>query len=71
MASDDEKIEGAVEKTMLSIKELAARWGVHRQTIDKGIHDGTIVASKIGGRVLIARSHVEFIEQKGTKRSAG
>jgi excisionase family DNA binding protein len=58
--------------TMLSVDQLAARWGVHRQTIYKAIKDKNIVASQVGGRVLIARSHVEFIEQNGNvhKKSA-
>jgi excisionase family DNA binding protein len=58
-------------KTMLSVDELAARWGVHRQTIYKAIKDKQIIASRVGGRVLVARSHIEYLEQNGNMRSAG
>lgn len=61
--------DAGAQTTMMSVDQLAARWGIHRQTVYKAIKDGNIIASHIGGRVLIARSHVEFIEEKGTRRA--
>ena len=53
---------------MLSVAELASRWGVSERVILKAVAEGTIVARRIGPTVKIARSHVEYLERNGTRR---
>lgn len=58
-----------MEKTMLSVDELAARWGMHRQTVYAAIDRGEIKAVRVGRAVRISRSHVEFLEKNGTRHA--
>lgn len=55
-----------MQKTMMSVEEVAERWGVHPQTIYSAISKGQIKALRVGRLVRISRSHVEFLEQNGT-----
>lgn len=56
-----------MEKTMLSVDELATRWGMHKQTVYAAIERGEIKAVRVGRSVRISRSHVEYLEQNGTR----
>jgi excisionase family DNA binding protein len=55
----------------MKISDLAERWGVGERTIRKMIASGEIKVLRIGRLVKISRSHVEWLEEKGTVRDAG
>lgn len=48
---------------VLTIKELAKRWGLDPKTVRAGIEEGHLPAFRIGRRVLIPRAAVERLEQ--------
>lgn len=56
-------------KTMMTVDDVATRWGVRARTIYAMIADGKIKALRVGRLVRISRSHVEFLEGGG--RAAG
>lgn len=61
-AKEDKKMP----TTMMSVDELASRWGVHHQTIRKAVDTGQIKAVRVGRAIRIARSHVEHLEATGS-----
>jgi excisionase family DNA binding protein len=70
MTAGKKKEKITMDKTMLSVDELAARWGMHKQTVYAAIERGEIKAVRVGRSVRISRSHIEHLEANGTKRSA-
>lgn len=58
------------ESVLMTVEELAERWGVNPRTIRSEIGAGRIKCIRIGRLVKISRSHVMFLEQGGT-RNAG
>lgn len=65
------KYEHTTEPVFLSINDLAKRWGVCRQTINNAISKKTLIAVRIGTRVLIPVTDIERVErelQGGGKR---
>lgn len=50
---------------VMTVEEVAERWGVNPRTIREEIARGKIKAIRIGRLVKISRSHVEFIESGG------
>jgi excisionase family DNA binding protein len=52
-------------QTLLSVKELAARWRLNRKTIYVQIRRGQLPNVKIGRALRIPLSLVESIEQGG------
>ena len=61
----------AMQPTMMTVEEVAERWGVHARTIRGMIKAGEIVALRIGRLVKISRSHIEYLEQNGNRRRMG
>ena len=59
-----------MEKAILTVKQLAERWGVDRRTIYAAIRRGEIKVMRIGNTTRISRSHIEFLEQGRTQQSA-
>lgn len=59
-----------IEKTLLTVEELAERWGVGRKAIRGMIDRGEVKVVRVGRLIKISRSHVEFIENGNEKRSA-
>jgi excisionase family DNA binding protein len=53
------------QKTMLTVDELAQRWGVNPRTIYSAIEKKQIVALRVGRLVRISLSHVEHLETNG------
>lgn len=53
------------KSVLMTVEELAERWGVHPLTIRGMISKGSIKALRIGRLVKISRSHVEFLEANG------
>lgn len=53
-------------RTMMTVEELAERWGVHQQTVRKAIDNGQIKAVRVARAIRIARSHVEHLEASGS-----
>lgn len=49
-------------KTMMTVEEVAERWGVNTRTIYAAIAKGQVKAMRVGRLVRISRSHVEFLE---------
>jgi excisionase family DNA binding protein len=58
-------------KTMMTVEEVAERWGVNARTIYGMIKKGRIKALNVGRLVRISRSHVEFLESGGGQHSTG
>jgi excisionase family DNA binding protein len=65
--------EKSMEKpsTMMTVEEVAERWGVHPRTIYAAISKRQITALRVGRLVRISRSHVEYLEQNGTRSVGG
>ncbi len=53
------------ERTMITVDEVATRWGVKPRTIYAMIADGKITALRVGRLVRISRSHIEYLESSG------
>lgn len=62
-------VDGGIimEKVMLTVEEVAQRWGVKPRTIYAMISDGKIKALRVGRLVRISRSHIEFLEGSGQR----
>jgi len=50
------------QKTMMTVDEVATRWGVKPRTVYAMIADKKISVLRVGRLVRISRSHVEFLE---------
>lgn len=59
------------QPTLLTVEELANRWGVTARLIRSQIDLGRIKALRIGRLIKISRSHVEFVENGGNNVSHG
>lgn len=57
-------------KVMMTVTEVAQRWGVKPRTIYAMISDGKVKALRVGRLVRISRSHVEFLEDAGQRNSS-
>ena len=55
---------------VMTVEEVAERWGVNPRTIRDEITRGKIKVIRIGRLVKISRSHVEFLESGGGGRAA-
>ena len=51
--------------TMMSVEELAERWGVSQKTIYAAVKNKQVIGLRIGRILRIARSHVEALEERG------
>jgi excisionase family DNA binding protein len=58
------------ESVLMTVEELAERWGVNTRTIRSEIQAGRIKAIRIGRLVKVSRSHVEFLENGGAVKHA-
>lgn len=58
------------ESVLMTVEELAERWGVNKGTIRGQIDAGKIKVIRIGRLIKISRSHVEMLEQ-GQARNVG
>jgi excisionase family DNA binding protein len=56
-------------KTMMTVGEVAARWGARPRTIYAMIADKKITVLRVGRLVRISRSHVELLESGKLKAS--
>ena len=54
--------ETQASPVMMSVNEVAARWGVAIRTIYAAIERGEIKVLRVGKTIRISRSHVEFLE---------
>ncbi len=52
-------------KTMMTVDEVAERWGVNPRTVYGMIAAKKIKVVRVGRLVRISRSHIEFIESGG------
>lgn len=59
------------DKATMTVEEVAARLGLHIQTVYKAIDRGDIKAMRFGRTIRISRSHVEHLVEHGTPRRAG
>jgi excisionase family DNA binding protein len=50
---------------MLTVEDLAERWGVNHKTIRDAIQMKQIVALRLGRALRISRAHVETLESRG------
>lgn len=51
---------------MLSVKEIAKKFGVHEQTVYRWIYNGKLKAIKVGGSLRVTKEQLkEFVEVKG------
>ncbi len=53
------------QKVMMTVEEVATRWGVGPRTIYAMIADGKITVLRVGRLVRISRSHIEHLEANG------
>lgn len=52
-------------RTMMTVEEVASRWGVTPRTIYAMIANKKITALRVGRLVRISRSHIERLEADG------
>jgi excisionase family DNA binding protein len=57
------------KSVMMTVEEVAERWGVNPRTIYGMIKKGRLKALNVGRLVRISRSHVEFLESGPGPRS--
>jgi excisionase family DNA binding protein len=50
---------GTIERDAFSVREIAERYGLHRDTIYQEINDGKLDALKVRGRTIITRDAVD------------
>jgi excisionase family DNA binding protein len=53
------------ESLMMSVDEVAERWGVNKKTVLRAIQLKQIIALRVGRTIRIARAHVERLEERG------
>ena len=50
---------------MLTIKEVAEKFGVHEQTVYRWVYKGKLKAIKVGGGLRVTEEQLkEFVEEK-------
>lgn len=54
-----------IPRTMMTVEELAERWGLNPKTVYAAVEKGQLVALRVGRVLRISRSHVEALEQRG------
>jgi len=54
---------------LLSVREIAARFGVSKRTIERLVAEGELAKIKIGSRTLFERSEAERYLQQNTRRA--
>jgi excisionase family DNA binding protein len=60
---------GNGKSVMMTVEEVAERWGVHPRTIRSAIKKKQITALHVGRLIRISRSHIEFLEANGDRRA--
>ena len=51
--------------TLITVQELARRWGVHPCSVKRWLRMHSLQAVRIGGRHMVRIAEIEHAEQKG------